>query len=115
MTLALQPDGVARQELKGTDFDGKCEFPNEFGGGKPNNVTFTKNPDGTYKVTWDLFIGHVEGIGVRMGKTLVAVGGNLKKGLGVVVMDIKEGGLGGVWATSQDKGTGTESWSRPKE
>ncbi|MEZ0387965.1 MAG: hypothetical protein ACAI34_12900 [Verrucomicrobium sp.] len=106
-TTAAKPAESDTYTLKGGDFKGACTFAD----GTPGTVTFTPGKGGMYKVTWDLQVGHYEGIGVRMGDVLVAASGNTKGLFGVAAYQPKGDDVNGIWGTTQTTTPGKEVWS----
>ncbi len=92
--------------LTGSAFSGKCPFAD----GTPGGITFTPGKDGMYTVKWELPSGNYEGIGVKLGKVLVAASGNPKGNFGVAGYSLKGDGFEGLWATNGAPGAGIENW-----
>lgn len=104
--LANTPEEVGEYDLKGSDYDGKCQFADGSG-----SVTFTEGKDGMYKIVWDLPSGQYQGIGLRIKDSLVAASGDLTSGFGVVALQAKGDEIAGLWTTAGSGGVGKETWT----
>ena len=108
-TMANKPEESDVYELKGSDFEGSLTFSD----GTAGSITFTPTQGGIYKVAWDLASGHYEGIGLRLGNSLVAASGDLKVGFGVGIYAPKGDNVEGLWATTKMEAPGAEIWTLP--